>query len=223
MKFTPNLTRTEWKQGLFALAVSLLLLPGLLGFLPLSPARQNLTYYFLNFALAVYVFRGFLHRNVKAALAQPLLILYYALLGYVAHSFLGDLAALAADLLKPGFINLNDQTILSRLDRDFALTAAAIVVLVPIAEECFFRGLLFRGVYDRSPALAWLASVGGFAAVHVMGYVGLYDPLSLLAAFIQYLPAGVVLCVAYQRGGSILCPILTHSIVNFLAIYYAAR
>ena len=225
MHFTPNLTRTEWKQGFIALALSLVVLPGLLGLLPdtVSAGQRNIVYYGLNFAMAVFVFRGFLNRNLKTAIAHPFYTIYYALLGYLAHMALGELVAIAIYMLRPGFLNANDQSILTQLGSERGVFAAAIILLVPVAEECFFRGLLFRGVHDRSPVLAWVLSAGLFAAVHVAGYVGSYDPLSLVLAFLQYLPAGIALCVSYQRGGSILSPILTHMIVNFVAVYHVLR
>ena len=69
----------------------------------------------------------------------------------------------------------------------------ATVFLVPVAEETLFRGLLFRGLYDRSPVLSWLISTVVFSLVHIAGYIGQYDPMMLLMAFLQYLPAGICL------------------------------
>lgn len=218
MNFTPNLTRTEWNRGLIALAVSLLVLPCAAALLPGSAAQRNILYYCLNCALAVFVFRGFLTRNLKAALTRPFLTVYYALIGYLAHMALGEVMSVIIYAIRPEFRNANDQSILIQLGQERALFAAAIVVLVPVAEECFFRGLLFRGLHDRSPALAWAVCLTAFAAVHVAGHIGSAAPMDLLLAFCQYIPAGVALCVAYQRGGSILCPILTHMIVNFVAV-----
>ena len=225
MNFTPNLTRTEWKQGFIAMALSLVVLPGLLAFLPdtVSAGQRNILYYILNFVMVVAVFRGFLARNAKTALAHPFYTVYYALLGYLAHMALGELVAIVIYMIRPGFLNANDQSILTQLGAERGVFAAAIILLVPVAEECFFRGLLFRGVHDRSPALAWVLSSGLFAAVHVVGYIGSYDVQSLALAFLQYLPAGIALCVSYQRGGSILSPILTHMIVNFVAVYNVLR
>ena len=225
MKFTPNLTRSEQKTGLIVMTLCLFLLPLVLAVtLPqLSAARLNFTSYFICAAAAVYVLRGFLLRNLKTALSRPFLTFYYGCLGYVAQLVLGQLAAVAVYLLAPGFVNLNDTNITTQLHTEFGLLVIVAVVLAPIAEECFFRGLLFRGVYDRSPALAWVLSVGLFAAGHVAGYIGVYTPLELLLAFIQYLPGGIALCIAYQRGGSIFSPILAHSIINLMAVYTVTR
>ena len=93
----------------------------------------------------------------------------------------------------------------------------AIAVLAPIAEELLFRGLLFRGLYNRNALLAWSCSVIAFAAVHVLSYIGQYDLTGFLLATLQYLPAGLALCYAYHRSGSIFAPIIMHIFINSLA------
>ena len=221
MKFTPNLTRTELRSGFVTLAVCMFLLPGLLALVTpdLSAARLNFTSYFITAGAAVYVLRGFLLRNLSAALVQPFHCVYIACIGYLAHLALSELAAILTYLIAPGFANLNDANVVTMLGTDFGLMVLLAVVLAPIAEECIFRGLLFRGLYDRSPALAWVLSTVLFAAMHVIGYIGAYTPLELVLALIQYLPAGIALCIAYQRGGSIISPILTHALVNAMALW----
>ena len=93
----------------------------------------------------------------------------------------------------------------------------AIVLMVPIAEELLFRGVLFRAVYDRSGLGAWICSVFSFAAVHVIGYIGQYDWILFSLAFAQYIPAGIALCFAYRRSGTIVAPMIMHMFINLLA------
>ena len=122
-------------------------------------------------------------------------------------------------LLFPTFANINDLNIALMLQENFPMVAAGTILLVPVAEETLFRGLIFRGLYDRSPVLAYLVSMFSFAAVHVLGYIGHTDPVLILLSFLQYLPAGYCLCFAYRRGGSIISPILMHMAVNAVAVY----
>ena len=89
---------------------------------------------------------------------------------------------------------------------------------MPVAEECLFRGIVFRGIYDRSHILAWIVSAGLFALVHVIGYFGSAAPLTLLLCFLQYIPAGICLAASYRLSGSILSPILIHAAVNFVGM-----
>ena len=221
MKFLPNLSRSEQKYGILTFVFCLLLLPGalMLALPGFSSARLNFTTYFITAGALVWVLRRFLLCNLRSALERPFQCLYYAAIGYLGQMGLTEVVSLLVYRLAPDFVNLNNQTVTAMLDSEFALMAFTTIVLAPIAEECFFRGLLFLGLYDRSPVLAWVVSVGLFAAMHIVGYTGLYTPLEMLLAFIQYLPAGVALCISYQRGGTIFCPILTHAIVNAMALW----
>ena len=225
MKFLPNLTRSEMKYGLLTMIVCMLLLPPVLSFAlaDKSAGFVNFTAYFITVGAGVYVLRRYLLHNLKIAISHPFYCVYYALLSYLGYMALNELVSVLIYTIAPSFVNLNNLNVSVLLDEEFALMAITTVIIAPIAEECLFRGLLFRGVYDRSPVLAWVLSVGLFAALHVTGFIGTYSPLSLLLAFIQYLPAGIVLCFAYARSGSIFSPILTHAIVNLMAVLSVTR
>ena len=159
MKFTPNLTKTEWKNGLIAMTVAMFLLPGLIAYIPgLSGARLNFAAHFISAGTAVYCLRRFLGKNITAALDRPFATLYLAVLGYLSHLVFAELADFIAWTLLPGYVNLNTQAVQTQLSADLPLMLATTVVLAPIGEECFFRGLLFRGIYDRSPLWAWVLS-----------------------------------------------------------------
>ena len=88
------------------------------------------------------------------------------------------------------------------------------VVFVPLAEECFYRGLIFRGLYDKSPIVAYALSMVIFSLAHVVGYVTMADFGTLVLCFFQYLPAGFALAWCYRRSGCIFAPILVHMAVN---------
>ena len=219
MRFSPALSKQELKSGFVYLAVSLLLIPSFLSFLPFSPGKLNFIYYLLNFFAAVFIFRRFLWSSLQVALDRPFPTLYYSALGYLGHTAIGELLMVLILMVFPNFSNINDQGILSMLEADFYLMAIGTIFLVPVAEECFYRGLLFRGLYDRSPLIAYTASMLAFAFIHVMGYIGEFAPLQLLLCFIQYLPAGYCLCFAYRYGGSIVSPIIVHIFINAVAIW----
>ena len=224
MKFTPNLTKTEWKNGIIAMTAAMFLLPGLLAFIPgLSEAMLNFTAYFISVGTAVYFLRRFLAKNVGVALARPFATLYLAVLGYLANEVFAEITGYAAWALLGDYVNLNAQTIQSWFASDLTLVLITTVVLAPIAEECFFRGLLFRGIYDRSPIWAWVLSVGLFAVGHVAGYIGMYTLPEMLVSLLIYIPAGIILNVTYRRSGSIISPIIAHVIINLMAALAATR
>ena len=120
--------------------------------------------------------------------------------------------------LDPQFTSINDAGIGQMVEENYALMFIGTVFFVPIAEECLFRGLVFRGLYDRNVILAWVVSVLLFAAIHVTGYIGSQPTLTLLLCFVQYLPAGLCLAGAYRLSGSLISPILIHALVNLIGM-----
>ena len=60
--------------------------------------------------------------------------------------------------------------------------------------------------------------MAAFSAVHIIGYAGVYSPLHLVLAFLQYLPAGIWLAWCYTKSGSIFGPIVMHAIINLYSL-----
>jgi membrane protease YdiL (CAAX protease family) len=87
------------------------------------------------------------------------------------------------------------------------LLLAAVVVLIPIAEETLFRGFLMRG-WLRSPRSAWpviLTTAALFAIIHVQ-----YDWFLIGQVF----AFGVLFGWARWATGSTLLTIVLHALVN---------
>ncbi len=83
-------------------------------------------------------------------------------------------------------------------------------VCAAIAEEALFRGLLFRRLEHRGPAVAIGASALLFAAIHV--------PLYGTFAFFVDLGAGALLGWQRWASGSWGVPAATHAFANVLAV-----
>jgi membrane protease YdiL (CAAX protease family) len=85
--------------------------------------------------------------------------------------------------------------------------------IAPLAEEFFFRGFVF-GVLREKIGIAWGALATGivFGVVHVAG-----SPIETIGVLIIL---GVLLCLLYQKTGSLLPCVALHSINN--AISFAA-
>lgn len=95
------------------------------------------------------------------------------------------------------------------------LVIASAVVVAPIAEELFFRGVLFRGLLG--PLGAWPA-IGTSALLFGLAH---YEPGNLqgsLYALLVLASLGMYLAWAYNRRGTLLVPILMHSTFNGLAV-----
>ena len=101
---------------------------------------------------------------------------------------------------------------------NFPIVVIGTVLLVPMAEETLYRGLIFGFLYTKNRLAAYLVSAAVFSAIHLLGYIGSYSAPHLLLAFIQYLPAGFVLAEAYRFSGSIFAPIVIHGGINAIGL-----
>lgn len=95
------------------------------------------------------------------------------------------------------------------------LFALLVCVLVPIAEETFFRGFAYpplRRRYGALPAMVATAVVFGILHVQIVNFL----PIALL---------GHILVLLYERTKSLLPPIILHGVNNLAALItiYTAR
>jgi uncharacterized protein len=92
------------------------------------------------------------------------------------------------------------------------LAAFLVVVVAPVVEEVFFRGLFYGSLRSRlSPLLATAGTGALFGAIHFTGTDTL--PLLPLLAWV-----GVVWCVLYERTGRLWPAIALHAVNNALAV-----
>ena len=217
------LTRKEMVWGIRYLLFQTVFLSSFLGTLnwvlpvTLDRAQLNFLFFCINFGAVAVIFRRYLVQFLRLDLKAAVRIgaVSVALFGvyWVATTLLGYLLT----AIEPGFANVNDQSIAAVSQENYWLMFFGTAVLVPITEECLYRGLIFRGLYDRSPALAWIISAAVFSAVHLLGYTG-YELRTLFLCFLQYLPAGLCLAAAYRLSGSLIPPILIHAAVNTMGM-----
>lgn len=217
-------THTESVLGLGYMGLQLLVLPVALTMiatffqLDLSESQLNFVFFALNFVCLSVIAHRFLIDSVKVGFARPFMLLHCAVIAYgVNWASLFVINTLFAQWL-PGFSNVNDSSIAQMVASDYTLNAIGMVLLVPLAEEVMYRGFIFGLLHRSSRLAAYLVSVLVFAAIHVVGYIGYYDAVTLLLCLVQYLPAGLCLAWAYERSGSILAPILIHMAVNQTSI-----
>ena len=222
--FTAPLTTPEKTGGWFYFVFMLLALPFLIraGFqlagLKGTLFGINMAYYGINFLAVVLIFHKFLWENMKNIGESGIRFLTAVLLGFLGYEVLAKVLGFLYTILFPEFSNINDGTIASMADHHFFAMAVGTVILVPMTEECLYRGLMFRGFYEKNPVFAWICSMVAFSAVHVIGYAGTVSNLTLLLCFVQYLPAGFCLAWAYRFSNSIFAPMLIHAAVNLLGM-----
>ena len=105
------------------------------------------------------------------------------------------------------------------IDEFPVLMPLAVVFAAPLAEECLFRGWIFTGLAQKSLPLAYLVTALCFAAVHVTGYIGLYDTRTLLLSLLQYLGPSVALCWTCRKADSLCAPLILHCCINIIALF----
>ena len=222
---SPRVTNTEAVWGWGWWAFQFFLLPSLLSAVnsllsrPLSQAELNFTFFLLNFLAVMLIFHSFLARSVGTAAAHPAYFCQAVILGLVAYFALSKCVNWCIHQLDPGFRNYNDAFISGLHLNSRYLTVLGTILLVPPAEECFYRGLFF-GVFARKALwLGYAVSTAVFALIHILGYIGSASPLTLVLSFLQYLPAGLCLAWSYAKADTIAAPILIHALVNAWGIY----
>lgn len=222
LSVTPK--KSEWIPGIAYLGFQLIELPVFLVLVnnilpaPLSEAQLNFVFFALNFIFVTVICHRFLIENLKCAFRAPKRCLQAAGAGMGFYWIGSYVVGIVIMLLYPDFANVNDDSIAGLAQNNFALMAIGTVLLVPVTEETLFRGVIFGGLYKKSPLLAYIVSILSFSALHIIGYIGFYEPMHLLMCLLQYIPAAFCLCWAYVRADSIWAPILIHTINNAIAI-----
>ena len=222
---SPSPNRSEVSLGCGYWLFQLILLPSMMHAIngmvshPLTEAELNFTFFLINFVVVLWIFQHFLKNSAAYILGHPVDFFEGTVLGAVAYALLSILVKRFIHLLDPGFVNYNDASIAALGKGGFYLTLVGTIFLVPVSEECFYRGLLFRSLYKSSRPGAYVVSVSIFALIHIAGYFGHYTPLGLVLSFLQYAAAGLCLAWSYHRSGTIFTPILIHAMVNAYGIY----
>lgn len=223
-KLSAPLTNREITWAVVYLLFQMMALPSLIvaGFgllnVTATDARVNFCYYLINFLGILLIFRNFLKKNLKNAGSRFGRLCAGAALGFLGYYCASLALSRVYGWIAPEFSNVNDAAIAAMSGENCLLVAVGTVLLVPTAEECLYRGLFFRGLYGKSRWAAYLLSAAAFCSIHVLGYLGSYDALTLLLCFLQYIPAGLCLAWSYEFSDTIFAPILIHTAINALGV-----
>lgn len=219
------MTPLEKKLGLCYILISQLLLAPLLPrllslFAPgIRELSINVTYFCINFLTVSILFHKYIFRSVRDLSEIGTRLLAFVLAGFFLAEGLTVYLSTTLHQLFPRFANINNSQVAQLVEQNLPLMCVCTVILVPITEELLYRGVIFGGLADSSKTLAYAASISVFSLIHLLGYIGSYDALTLALAFVQYIPSGFFLCWAYQKSGSIFAPILIHAFINAGSIF----
>ena len=91
------------------------------------------------------------------------------------------------------------------------LVVVAVVILAPIAEEIFFRGVVFNAwLREGGPRWAFFGSSALWALIHLS-----------VVALVPIFLLGLALAWIYRRTGNLLAPIAMHATVNGISVALA--
>ena len=186
---------------------------------PFSEAELNFTFFSINFAAVLWIFHRFLSGSFRQVRVHPAYFCQAVILGLAAYLACSKGMDWLLARIAPGYSNANDASIAALSRGNFTLMAIGTVLLVPPVEECFYRGLIFRPLYGRSPWAAYLLSMAAFSLAHIVGYLGSYSLREMVVCFLQYLPAGLCLAWSYTKSDTIFAPIVIHALVNAWGIW----
>ena len=216
-----TMTRSEQALGWAWFVIQLFFLPVVLVFvselfgLGLSVVTLNIILFIINFAAVAVIFRRYLMNQLRCVRFKSLAV--WVPLGIVLYWVFTIVINIVVLSLQPEHSNANNEAVDSLLNQQPLLMAIGTVILVPIAEETLFRGLLFGQLYKLHPLLGYVLSILVFAAVHVVGYIGTQDAFTLFISLLQYMPAGLIFGIVYAESGTLVAPIMLHSFFNLIA------
>ncbi len=223
-QWRPQLTRAEFGRGWVFFALYVMVFPRLMGMVqmaageswPFLPAEAGLLYYLLVVTLVFLVFWSFL-KNA-----------FYLLLDYLPE----NLFAFGTGLIGAGVLHLLVMLIPLPVADPFneiyadqfayapQATVLILVVLMPIAEEVLFRGLMFGSLRKYSRPLGYVVTVLLYALFRAQEYAftpGAID-LRYLLLTIQYLPMSLALTWSYDNGGSVWSPVVLHMALSAIQL-----
>ena len=203
------------------MAFQYLLLPQMVSFalgVFCSDALVNFVYHLLSFLGVVLILGKSLLSSLRRAAIRWKSCLLTIAAALAAYYVCFIVVSALVSRFAPEFGNRNDEAMVRYFGESFPLTAAVTILLAPVTEEIFFRGLLFSGLRRKSRLGAYLVSCLCFACIHVAGYLGTYSPSQFFLALAQYLPAGLILSRSEERTGTIVVPILIHMAINAISL-----
>jgi len=176
----------------------------------------NVLYFSVNLAFVLLVFHRFLLHGVQDAFRHFWLFVQTLILGFALYYCISLVVTL---LLFPllGGTTENNQAVGGLLDQNRLPMLFFIVLAGPITEEVLVRGVVFGTLHGKNRYLAYAASTLLFCLMHCWQYILLLSPLEFLANALVYLAPSVALGWAYEKSGTLFCPILLHMIINGLA------
>jgi len=138
--------------------------------------------------------------------------------GYAIRFALSIPVVILVTLLIPDISSPNQDAVQEIIYQDFLASIVMAVVLAPFVEEVLFRSVLFAPIRKVSRFGAYFVSTLLFAFLHISFFLFFAPSVNLLLVMLLYVPAGIALCWAYEKSGSVWTAIFLHALMNLIAI-----
>ena len=214
-----ELSQREISWGIHYLLLQLLIIGPLLAnvlkqFFPKLPLNTELTYNLINIIAVFIIYHRYIGKCIRHSISQPVKLILITVLGLLVYLLVIPVLEDLVIKLSPTIENFNTNEIENNMKTNPIATVFGAVFLVPLAEEITYRGLIFGALRQKNRLVAYLVSVLAFSMIHVIGYMKLQSWTNSLLILLTYIPAALILTIAYDRSGGILAPTLIHTVVN---------
>ena len=166
------------------------------------------------------IFRDFIKKNWKI-FKQELLenVIWILTIGIGSAYLFSYIGEFIVNLLLPANTSeaTNQTLVVTLVSSNMLLMTFQAVILAPIVEELFFRGLIFNTLRQKSVFWAHLISAFLFGLLHVYSYI-LAGDMSEWIKLIPYMTAGLAFSYAYEKRQNIIAPIFLHGLKNLIAV-----
>ena len=166
------------------------------------------------------IFRDFIKKNWKI-FKQELLenVIWVLTIGIGSAYLFSYIGEFIVNLLLPANTSeaTNQTLVVTLVSSNMLLMTFQAVIIAPIVEELFFRGLIFNTLRQKSVFWAHLISAFLFGPLHVYSYI-LAGDMSEWIKLIPYMTAGLAFSYAYEKRQNIIAPIFLHGVKNLIAV-----
>jgi membrane protease YdiL (CAAX protease family) len=157
--------------------------------------------------------------SAVVAIGGVIIVLYLGWWGKAGFSSAGRLTDLPFYLLPAGIAFLPFVEGITVTDIQAVASFAVFSIVVAVAEETFFRGLILQSLLPKGVVTAVLLSALLFSIPHLLNAIGgIWDPFFTLVDTVAAFGIGITFAALVIRTRTIWPPIILHALINFAAL-----
>lgn len=118
----------------------------------------------------------------------------------------------------PAFFNVQKVALAAAAGESFLPAFLRAALLVPVAEELLYRGVLFGTLHNKWGWPAYLVTALLYALAATAPLIGSYPTDFVILHFLQTLPLSLIFGWVYTSSDTILTPLLAHIVLNAVSV-----